>query len=125
MSSPVDAYRSNPLLKRQNVTIEYSQEQLEEYIKCSNDPIYFIQNYVKIVHVDKGVISFDMWDFQKEMIETFNDNRFTIVKCPRQVGKCVETNTPIRLKNRATGDIIELSIGEFYEQQKTNLLRKE
>jgi hypothetical protein len=85
------SYRANPLLKRESVVIEFTQHQLEEYIKCSNDPIYFIENYVKVVHVDKGVIPFNMWDFQKDMIRTFHDNRFSIVKCPRQVGKTVSS----------------------------------
>ena len=83
------SYRSNPLLKRENVQIEYTEEQVEEYIKCSEDPIYFIRNYVNIVHVDRGVVPFEMYDFQKEMVSNFHQNRFNIVKCPRQVGKTI------------------------------------
>lgn len=85
------SYRANPLLKREGISIEFTQEQVEEYIKCAQDPLYFIQNYVKVVHVDKGVIPFSMWDFQKEMVNTFHSNRFSIVKCPRQVGKTVSS----------------------------------
>ena len=85
------SYRANPQLKREGIQIEFTQEQVEEYIKCASDPIYFIQNYVKVVHVDKGVIPFSMWDFQKDMIKTFHENRFSIVKCPRQVGKTVSS----------------------------------
>jgi len=85
------SYRANPLLKREGVQFEFNEDQLSEYIKCSNDPIYFIENYVKIVHVDRGVIPFDMWDFQRDMINTFNNNRFSIVKCPRQVGKTISS----------------------------------
>lgn len=119
------SYRANPLLKREGIEIEFTQEQIEEYVKCSQDPLYFIQNYVKVVHVDKGVIPFNMWDFQKEMISTFHNNRFSIVKCPRQVGKCLSINTSIRLRSKATGEIFEMTVGEFYEQQRAKLLRKE
>jgi Terminase large subunit, T4likevirus-type, N-terminal len=84
-------YRANPLLKREGIKIEFTQYQIEEYIKCAQDPVYFIQNYVKVVHVDKGVIPFGMWDFQKDMVRTFHENRFSIVKCPRQVGKTVSS----------------------------------
>ena len=119
------SYRANPLLKREGVKIEFTEEQVSEYLKCSEDPVYFIENYVNIVHVDKGVIPFGMYDYQEEMVRTFNDNRFTIVKCPRQIGKCFYINTPIRLRNKSTGDIIETTIGEFYEQQQAKLLRKE
>ena len=85
-----ESYRDNPLLKRIGVTINYTQEQAEEYARCSQDPIYFTK-YIKIITLDEGIVPFDMYDFQKEMIQTFHDNRFVIVKCPRQVGKTTTT----------------------------------
>lgn len=84
-------YRQNVLLKKEGVKIQFEDWQVEEYIKCANDPIYFIQNYVKIVHVDRGVVPFEMWDFQRDMVDTFHNNRFSIVRCPRQVGKTVSS----------------------------------
>ena len=86
-----ESYRDNPLLKRVGVPVEFTQEQIEEYIRCKNDPVYFAMNYIKIVNVDHGLMKFQMWDFQKEMLSTFHDNRFTIMKCPRQVGKTTTT----------------------------------
>ena len=86
-----DSYRDNPLLKKVGVEHKYTQEQVEEYIKCSKDPVYFCMNYIKIVNVDEGLINFKMWDFQKEMLNLFKDNRFVITKCPRQVGKTTTT----------------------------------
>lgn len=85
------SYRNNALLKPEGVKIDFSQEQVEEYIKCAQDPLYFIERYVKVVHVDHGIVPFKMWDFQKEMIQNFHENRFNIVKCPRQVGKTVSS----------------------------------
>jgi len=82
-----DSYRDNPLLKKAGVQIKYSQEQVEEFLKCAKDPVYFAQHYIKIVNVDRGLMPFEMWPFQKEMIKLFHDNRFVITKCPRQVGK--------------------------------------
>ena len=82
-----DAYLSNPNLKKVGVNIEFTQEQIQEYVKCANDPIYFVKNYVKIVHVDKGLIPLDLYEYQERMINTFNDNRFVITKMPRQSGK--------------------------------------
>ena len=86
-----DSYRDNPLLKKVGVAHEYTEEQVQEYVKCSKDPVYFCMNYIKIVNVDEGLINFKMWDFQKEMINLFKDNRFVITKCPRQVGKTTTT----------------------------------
>ena len=82
-----DTYRDNPLLKKAGVDLQYTQEQIDEYIKCSQDPVYFAENYITIVNVDEGLIKFKMWDFQKEMIRVYHENRFSITKCPRQVGK--------------------------------------
>ena len=84
-------YRDNPLLKKVGVVYEYTQEEIDEYIKCSQDPVHFIMNYIKIVNVDEGLVPFNMWDFQKTMVKTFRDNRFVIMKMPRQVGKTTTT----------------------------------
>jgi len=80
-------YLGNPNLKKANVTQEWTKEQIEEYAKCMKDPIYFIQEYLKIVSLDEGLVPFKMYDFQKEMVGTFHNNRFTICKLPRQSGK--------------------------------------
>jgi len=80
-------YLGNPLLKRANVPMDFSEEQIEEYVKCSKNPIHFIKNYIQIVNVDEGLVPFDLWEFQEDMINKFNDNRFVICKMPRQTGK--------------------------------------
>jgi hypothetical protein len=86
-----ESYRDNPLLKKAGVKVEYTQEQVDEYIKCAKDPVYFAKNYIKIVNVDEGLINFRMWPFQEKMLRLFKDNRFVITKCPRQVGKTTTT----------------------------------
>ena len=80
-------YLGNPNLKRANVAQSWTKEQLQEYQSCMEDPLYFIQNYVRIVSLDEGLVPFKMYDFQKEMVGTFHKNRFTICKLPRQSGK--------------------------------------
>jgi len=82
-----ETYLGNPNLKNVGQKIEWTEESLTEYMKCKEDPEYFIQNFVKIIHVDKGLVPFDMYDYQKDMIHKFNDNRFVICKMPRQTGK--------------------------------------
>lgn len=81
-----ESYRDNPLLKKVGVQIEWTKEWLTEYRRCAEDPVYF-SKYIKIITLDKGVVPFKMYDFQKDMIKTFHENRFVITKCPRQVGK--------------------------------------
>lgn len=80
-------YLGNPNLKASDVKINWTKEQLEEYAKCARDPIYFIQKYVKIVSLDKGLVPFELYDFQEEMVRTVHSNRFVIAKLPRQSGK--------------------------------------
>lgn len=82
-----DFYLGNKNLKRSDVRIEFTKEQIQEYIKCANDVEYFCEKYVKIVSVDKGLVPFKPFEYQKKMFRTFDDNRFTICKMPRQVGK--------------------------------------
>jgi hypothetical protein len=82
-----DLYLNNPLLKKAYVPIEYTQEQIEEVIKCSKDINYFIKTYTKIINLDKGLINFDMYPFQEDMSRTIVDNRFTVIKTCRQAGK--------------------------------------
>ena len=82
-----EGYLGNSNLKRTKVNIEYTKEQILEFQKCAEDPIYFIRKYIKIVNVDLGLIPFNLWDFQAEMIETAVAERFVICKMPRQVGK--------------------------------------
>jgi hypothetical protein len=89
--SDKETYRDNPLLKRVGIKYNFSQEEIAEYIKCSQDAVYFVEKYIKIVNVDEGLIPFKMWDFQRKMIATFRDNRFVIMKMPRQVGKTTTT----------------------------------
>ncbi len=87
----IGGYLGNPKLKRSGVQVEYTNEQLIEITRCIKDPVYFIKNYVKIVNVDLGLIPFDMWNFQEDMVRGFHNNRFSIAKMPRQVGKTTTT----------------------------------
>jgi len=85
--SSSEIYLGNPNLKKANTKTEFTKEQIEELQKCMNEPIYFLENYVKIVTLDKGLVPFELYNFQKQMVQTFHDNRFTICKLPRQSGK--------------------------------------
>jgi hypothetical protein len=84
-------HKNNPNLKSTGVQYLFTKEQIEERIKCMQDPLYFIERYMKIVHVDRGLVPFDLYDFQKTLLKSFIDNRFTIAKLPRQVGKSTVT----------------------------------
>ena len=82
-----DAYLGNPNLKKVNTPVEFTKEQVIEFRKCENDPLYFISKYVQIVSLDEGLVPFNLYGFQEEMVQTMHKERFTICKLPRQSGK--------------------------------------
>ena len=82
-----DVYLGNPNLKKANTQIEFTEEQVIEFLKCKEDPVYFANNYIKIVSLDEGLTQFHPYDFQEKLIRNFHENRFNICKMPRQTGK--------------------------------------
>jgi len=80
-------YLGNPKLKRVNMQMSLTEDQIREFIKCSEHPEYFIENYVKIITLDKGFVQISLYPFQKEVVNDINNNRRVIVKAGRQVGK--------------------------------------
>ena len=84
-------YRDNPNLKKEGVSIQFTQEQFNEYARCSIDPVYFIKRYVKIINLDRGLMPFEMYPFQERLVDQIHGKRFNIVKIPRQSGKTTTT----------------------------------
>ena len=87
MPTKSDIYLGNPNLKKANTQQEFSEEDIVEFVRCKDDPVYFTENHIKIVNVDEGLVSFDMYKFQKKLIRNFHKHRFNICKMPRQTGK--------------------------------------
>ena len=80
-------YNGNPLLKKSRKQINWTPEMLQEWLKCAQDPVYFAEKYIKIVHVDHGFIPIRLYDYQKEIIEKLTNNRRVTVVTSRQAGK--------------------------------------
>ena len=87
MAVKQELYLGNPNLKKANVSQKFTKKQIAEFLKCADNPVYFIQKYIKIVSLDEGIIPFKMYDFQESMVESFHAERFNIAKLPRQSGK--------------------------------------
>ena len=83
------SYLGNPNVKRDGVLQQWSPELLLEYKKCMKDPVYFAENYVKVIALDKGLVSFKLYPYQKQMFKHFEDNRFNVVLACRQSGKSI------------------------------------
>jgi hypothetical protein len=91
MNELVGGYKGNVLLKKTNQNIEWTPELVQEYIKCQNDPVYFTENYMKIISINEGLTSFKLYGYQKEMVTSFKNNRYSIVTTARQAGKSTTT----------------------------------
>jgi hypothetical protein len=86
---PSESYLNNPNLKSAFVKYEYTKHELSEFVKCAQDPVYFIKTYVKIINIDEGLIDFALRDYQEDMVNLLHNNRFVITLQPRQTGKTI------------------------------------
>ena len=89
MTEASNSYHGNPNLKPLGYQHDFSQEEIEEYVKCKNDPVYFIENYVKIITLDQGLQPFKLYDCQKEKVDVIMNNRRVVLMEGRQQGKTV------------------------------------
>ena len=87
MVAKTEVYLGNPNLKKAGTEIQFTKKQINEWIKCKQDPLYFACNYMQIINLDEGLVPFKMYDFQKEILMDFHNHRFNIAKLPRQTGK--------------------------------------
>ena len=87
LAASVKHYLGNPNLRRVNMPMQLTEDQVREFVRCSQDPVYFIENYVKIITLDKGFVQISLYPFQRQAITDINENRRVIVKAGRQVGK--------------------------------------
>jgi hypothetical protein len=87
VAKKTESYLGNDNLKAAGIQVKFTEDQVKEYVKCAQDPIYFIKNYIKIVSLDKGLVPFELYDFQEDMVRKVHENRFVIAKLPRQSGK--------------------------------------
>ena len=86
-----DTYLGNSNIKRDGVTHNFTKNEVMEYKKCLQSPSYFAEKYCKIIHLDKGLVPFELYPYQERMFEHFNDNRFSIVLACRQSGKSISS----------------------------------
>ena len=89
MLNQIESYLGNPNVKRDGVLQKWTPELLQEYKKCMDDPVYFAEEYVKVISLDQGLVSFKLYPYQRTMFEHFKENRFSVVLACRQSGKSI------------------------------------
>jgi len=86
-----ESYLGNPNVKRDGVVQQWTNDEIREYARCLQEPAYFAKKYCKVIHLDKGLVPFDLYPYQEKMFEQFNSNRFNIVLACRQSGKSISS----------------------------------
>ena len=84
-------YLGNPNIKRDGVEQSWAADDIREYAKCMKDPVYFARKYLKVISLDEGLVDFDLYQYQENMFEHFDTNRFSIVLACRQSGKSISS----------------------------------
>lgn len=85
------SYLGNPMVKRDGVSEEWDEHKIKEYQKCMLNPAYFCRTYLKVVNLDRGLVNFDLYPYQENMFNHFNQHRFSIVLACRQSGKSISS----------------------------------
>ena len=84
-------YLGNPSVKKDGVQSQFTKEEVIEYSRCMKDPVYFAEKYVKVISLDKGLVPFKLYPYQRKMFKQFKDDRFNIVLACRQSGKSISS----------------------------------
>lgn len=111
-------YMGNPNLPTADAVFEYTPEMVMEIEKCKESLLYFASNYFYIIDPDEGKKVIPLFDYQKRLLQAFDEHRFNIVLSSRQSGKCFSENTVIKVRNKKTGEIEEVTASSFYNRVK-------
>jgi hypothetical protein len=112
------------IIKKGHVKDAYTKSNLVDLMRSTDDPIFFIEKFIKVQHPTRGSVPLILYDYQRHMITGFHENRFVVGLTARQMGKCLSLNTKVTLKS-PKGDEYEITIGEFYEWQRFKQWAKE
>lgn len=121
-TDPARGYLGNCFIKRDGINQQFTVDEILEYQKCMADPGYFAETYVKVINLNKGLVPFRLYPYQRKMFKHFRENRFSIVLACRQSGKCAAIDTIIDVKHKHTGKTETITIGDFHARlsSKTN-----
>lgn len=111
-----NCYNGNQNLKRAGIELSYTEDQILDIIKSKEDMNHFFENHVKIISLDDGVVNFNPYLYQKDILKVFKDNRFSICLTSRQMGKCVNEDTAISIHDTMTGNYEKITIGELFRR---------
>ena len=99
----------NQQLRKPFLQFEYTKEEIETMVRCKNDINYFANHFAYTMNPSTGALNLiTLRDYQEALLNTINDNRYTVIVAARQSGKCVSHNTEVEVGNdkKCIGDIM-------------------
>lgn len=103
----------------EQVSKEEFEKRIREIAKCKRDICYFAENYYRVINLDKGLHVIKLYDVQKEFLKFLVENNKVVCCSGRQQGKCVFKTTKVKIRNKKTGQISEISVENLYKMLKS------
>jgi hypothetical protein len=107
-------YEGNPNLRKGNIVFNYTPNEIKEIKKCATDIVYFADTYCTVM-TDHGLQTIKLRPYQKEMLRTCQQNRFSVCLASRQVGKCLLFSTEVLIMKDGKG--FKTTLGNLYFEQ--------
>jgi len=116
-------------VRKSNITFALTDNELNEYMKSKLSVQYFAETYCQIKREDGTIGPMKLREYQKDIIDLYTKNRFSILMASRQTGKCNSFSTSVLVLDEETKNIYEIPFYELYydivrQERKLNLLEK-
>ena len=112
-------YRGDKKLPRENAKFNFTPTMVKELVKCKDNIVHFAENHFTIVNLDRGKEKIQLYPAQKRILKSLSKNRFVALLASRQVGKCFKSDTKVKIRNKTTGIIEEITIESFYKDKES------
>jgi len=108
-------YQGNENILRKDALFKWTDDMKAELRLCVKSILHFAESHFYIITED-GKKKIELYKYQKNLLKAFKNERFNVVLSSRQSGKCLANNILIKIKNKKTGEIEEITIEEFYNK---------
>lgn len=108
-----DFYRGDKKLPKENAQFNFTPAMVKELKKCRDNIVHFAENHFTIVNLDRGKETIELYPAQKRVLKSLQNNRFVVLLSSRQAGKCLKSDTTIKIRNKVTNEIEDITIERF------------
>jgi hypothetical protein len=110
-----DFYRGDKKLPKENAQFNFTPAMVKELKKCRDNIVHFAENHFTIVNLDRGKETIELYPAQKRVLKSLQNNRFVVLLSSRQAGKCLRSDSEIKIRNKKTGEIECVKLKSFVD----------